>query len=107
MAVRNIGALEFPLYGEVSSEDIGAPSDECVAAMQTIQGGALKTYPFEQNINSVQVGMLSCRREMQMKRLLCMRVWVGESRWHCLRTVSCNNFFCVFAFKRREHLHLV
>jgi hypothetical protein len=56
IAIRNIGQLEFPLAANVMS----MPANNNMAEMArlpstTIQGGALKTYPFDPRVNSVQV----------------------------------------------------
>ena len=55
VAIRNIGALEFPLVADVNAREVQSPSAECVDRLETIQGGALKTYPFEPNVDTVQV----------------------------------------------------
>lgn len=58
VAVRNIGQLEFPLDAFV----VPNPQDNAWSAVEkglggpkTIQGGALKTFPFESNVDSVQI----------------------------------------------------
>uniref|UniRef100_A0A7S2LTZ5 Uncharacterized protein n=1 Tax=Leptocylindrus danicus TaxID=163516 RepID=A0A7S2LTZ5_9STRA len=58
IAVRNIGQVEFPLTACVTAEDVprgpqGQLSDR--PSSLTIQGGALKTYPFDPAVESVQV----------------------------------------------------
>tara|TARA_B100000902_G_C27308007_1_gene916684 strand:- start:1989 stop:2789 length:801 start_codon:yes stop_codon:yes gene_type:complete len=55
IAVRNIGQIEFPITASMFTENIDAPSGECVTASATIQGGALRTYPFDPLVESVQV----------------------------------------------------
>ena len=55
VAVRNIGQLEFPFAAYVYTNDIESPSLECIAASSTIQGGALRTYPFDPFVDSVEV----------------------------------------------------
>jgi len=55
IAVRNIGQIEFPITASMFTENIDAPSNECVSASATIQGGALRTYPFDPSVESVQV----------------------------------------------------
>jgi len=61
VSIRNIGQLEFPLHAHVLAEiddSKGLPyakSNELQDVPMTIQGGALRTYPFDTSIESVQV----------------------------------------------------
>jgi len=60
VALRNIGHLEFPLQSCVVADtpDIVAPSTsmrDFADEPLIIQGGALRTYPFEPSVDSVQV----------------------------------------------------
>eukprot|EP00962_Isochrysis_galbana_P037104 scaffold12925_cov131-Isochrysis_galbana.AAC.3 len=55
VAIRNIGQLEFPFAAKVNAAMVVQPSAECLASSQTIQGGALRTYPFESPVDSVQI----------------------------------------------------
>jgi len=60
IALRNIGHLEFPLQACVAADtvDIGAPTmdeDSMANDPLIIQGGALRTYPFEPRVDSIQV----------------------------------------------------
>ncbi|KAL1522498.1 hypothetical protein AB1Y20_017486 [Prymnesium parvum] len=55
IAIRNIGQLEFPFAANVFAENIEKPVPDITAASMTIQGGALRTYPFDPTVDSVQV----------------------------------------------------
>jgi len=55
VAIRNIGQIEFPLTANVIADDVDAPSPEALSSGVTVQGGALRTYPFEGQVDSVQV----------------------------------------------------
>jgi len=55
VAIRNIGQLEFPLEANVLAEDIDTPSREHIASRMIVQGGALRTFPFDSSVDSVQV----------------------------------------------------
>lgn len=55
IAIRNIGQMEFPLAASVHAEHITTPSAQCLDSSKTIQGGALRTYPFSPSVDSVQV----------------------------------------------------
>jgi hypothetical protein len=63
IAIRNIGQLEFPLSAYVLADTSGndpssgslALSTSADVTSKTIQGGALRTYPFEPSVESVQV----------------------------------------------------
>jgi hypothetical protein len=61
IAIRNTGMLEFPLMAVVNP-DRGQGQDAALAVEsfagsfgETIQGGALRTWPFDPNVNSVAV----------------------------------------------------
>jgi len=55
IAIRNIGQIEFPIAADVIAENVINPSVECLQSSTTIQGGALRTYPFDPSVDSVQV----------------------------------------------------
>jgi len=55
VAIRNIGQIEFPIAADVIADNVDNPSPDCIAASTTIQGGALRTYPFDPSVDSVQV----------------------------------------------------
>merc|ERR1712137_172983 len=55
VAIRNIGQIEFPIAANVVADNVDYPTPDCTASSTTIQGGALRTYPFDPSIDSVQV----------------------------------------------------
>ena len=55
VAIRNIGQIEFPLMADVFANDVVDPSPDCITSSMTIQGGALRTYPFDPYVDSVEV----------------------------------------------------
>ena len=55
IAIRNIGQVEFPISANVAANNVDTPSSECLNSATTIQGGALKTYPFSPIVDSCQV----------------------------------------------------
>ena len=55
VAIRNIGQIEFPIAADVVADNVDMPSVDCTTASMTIQGGALRTYPFDPTVDSVQV----------------------------------------------------
>jgi hypothetical protein len=55
VAIRNIGQIEFPIAANVVADNVDNPSADCAASSTTIQGGALRTYPFDPTVDSVQV----------------------------------------------------
>lgn len=59
IALRNIGHLEFPLDGNVVADsfDLGpSPEDDgLISDPLVIQGGALRTFPFDAQVESVQI----------------------------------------------------
>lgn len=59
IAIRNSAQLEFPMYASVGPDFMGV-GDACIAAAdyvsgEVIQGGALRTYPFDPIVASVAV----------------------------------------------------
>jgi len=62
VAIRNIGNLEFPFAAGVVAEStfsgpvVAVPTNDMMSS-STIQGGALRTYPFDPYVESVQVLM--------------------------------------------------
>jgi len=55
VAIRNIGQLEFPFAADVFANEVEEPSIDCLNSRATIQGGALRTYPFDPLVDSVEV----------------------------------------------------
>jgi len=55
VAIRNIGQIEFPIAAAVVANNVDMPSPDCATAAMTVQGGALRTYPFDPTVDSVQV----------------------------------------------------
>jgi hypothetical protein len=55
VAIRNIGQIEFPIAANVIADDVDLPSADCLSSPTTVQGGALRTYPFDPSVDSVEV----------------------------------------------------
>jgi len=55
VAIRNIGQIEFPIAANVIAEDVDMASPDAQSAGMTVQGGALRTYPFDPTVDSVEV----------------------------------------------------
>jgi hypothetical protein len=55
VAIRNIGQIEFPIAAEVIAENVALPSSDAQSFATTVQGGALRTYPFDPTVDSVEV----------------------------------------------------
>ena len=55
IAIRNIGQIEFPIAANVIADAVDSPSPDCLGSSTTIQGGALRTYPFDPSVDSVEV----------------------------------------------------
>ena len=51
VAIRNIGQIEFPLAANVMAEGVAMPSGDAIGSSTTIQGGALRTYPFDPSVD--------------------------------------------------------
>jgi len=54
IAIRNIGQIEFPIAASVVADNVDQPSMETLSSSMTIQGGALRTFPFDPTVESVQ-----------------------------------------------------
>lgn len=58
IAVRNIGQMEFPMAAQIEAVSAAGPLVDMARVdhgPMTIQGGALRTYPFDPQVDSVQV----------------------------------------------------
>jgi hypothetical protein len=55
VAIRNIGQIEFPIAADVIAENVSLPSPDAHSFATTVQGGALRTYPFDPTVDSVEV----------------------------------------------------
>jgi hypothetical protein len=55
ISVRNLGQIEFPIEATVLADTVDTPSAECFDQQMNIQGSALRTYPFDSDVDSVQV----------------------------------------------------
>jgi hypothetical protein len=47
--------MEFPITADVAHDDVDWPSQEALSASTTVQGGALRTFPFDSSVDSVEV----------------------------------------------------
>merc|ERR1719409_1755108 len=55
VAIRNIGQIEFPIAANVIADAVDMPSADAHSMATTVQGGALRTYPFDPTVDSVEV----------------------------------------------------
>jgi hypothetical protein len=55
ISVRNLGQMEFPIEATVIADTVDQPLAEALDSMMQIQGSALRTYPFDSDVDSVQV----------------------------------------------------
>jgi len=55
VAIRNIGQMEFPFFADVSSDEVDQPSGEALSQSTLVQGGALRTFPFDPSVDSVEI----------------------------------------------------
>ena len=67
IAVRNIGQLEFPFAADLYTTDLEQPSQICLESSATIQGGALRTYPFDPFVDSVEVVLTTDGRPLNAR----------------------------------------
>jgi hypothetical protein len=55
IAIRNIGQIEFPLAARMYANEVEEPVSDFMATAMTVQGGALRTYPFAPDVQRVEV----------------------------------------------------
>ena len=67
VAIRNIGQIEFPIAANVVAQDVDMPSPDCLSSSTTVQGGALRTYPFDPSVDSVQVNLRTDGRPLNAR----------------------------------------
>jgi len=73
VAIRNTGQLEFPLSAHVMAEEPGrrtlpsAMNANIRTYPHTIQGGALRTYPFDPSVESMQLRLETDGRPLQAR----------------------------------------
>ena len=67
IAIRNIGQIEFPLGANVNAKDINIKEVGSTKIATTIQGGALRTYPFDPLVKSVQVHLKTDGRPLNAR----------------------------------------
>ena len=55
IAVRNIGQVEFPISAHATAHNVAYPSQKCLSSFQLIQGGSVRTYPFDYCVTNVEM----------------------------------------------------
>jgi len=55
VSIRNIGTIEWPISAKVGPDNVDTPSLEAQDTAMLIQGGSLRTFPFETRVDSVEV----------------------------------------------------
>ncbi len=55
IAVRNTGPIEFPILSYISAQNVAYPSQKCLSSFMSIQGGAVRTFPFESCVRRVEM----------------------------------------------------
>merc|ERR1719506_2725028 len=55
VSVRNIGQMEFPITADVVHDQVDQPSPATLSESTIVQGGALRTFPFDPSVDSVEV----------------------------------------------------
>jgi len=98
IAIRNIGQIEFPIAANVVAENVDMPSQECLASSMTIQGGALRTYPFDPFVDSVQVLLKTDGRPLNARIELLQGPNNNKQVVELYTEDGCDRpFFCVLA----------
>lgn len=66
-AIRNQGPLEFPMAANVGPAGGGMPPAQFTAPPITVQGGATRSFPFDADVESVQVVLSTEGRNLQAR----------------------------------------
>jgi hypothetical protein len=67
VAIRNIGQIEFPLAAAMMANDVAEPMSNFAATSMTVQGGALRTYPFAPDVQRVEIMMKTDGRPLNAR----------------------------------------
>jgi hypothetical protein len=70
VAIRNTANLEFPLVAGVVPSEVRervSPMAGAKSTPRTIQGGALRTYPFDPNVESVRIVLMTDGRPLNSR----------------------------------------
>ena len=67
IAIRNAGPIEFPIIVDVKTNNILQPTFECTSSFDTIQGGAIRTYPFKSSVKDIQVFLKTSGRPLNSR----------------------------------------
>jgi hypothetical protein len=67
VAIRNIGQIEFPLAARMYANDVEEPVSNFAATAMTVQGGALRTYPFAPDVQRVEIMMKTDGRPLNAR----------------------------------------
>ena len=55
VAIKNIGAVDFPMSADVVADSVEQASQECLASSVLVQGGSILTYQCDEPVDAVQV----------------------------------------------------
>jgi hypothetical protein len=67
VAIRNIGSLETPLAAQVVANEVDEPKSDFLSTSMIVQGGALRTYPFAPDVQSVEVMLATDGRPLNAR----------------------------------------
>jgi hypothetical protein len=98
VAIRNIGQIEFPIAADVIADVVDVPSVDCASASMTIQGGALRTYPFDPTVDSVEVQIKTDGRPLNARIELLQGPNNNKEVIELYTEDGCDRpFFCILA----------
>lgn len=67
IAIRNVGQSVFPFTADVVPGGDDHPTAECLSSCIPVQGGALRTFPFDPTVGSVQVLLMTDGRPLNAR----------------------------------------
>jgi len=96
VAIRNIGGMVYPFTAQVLAEDVDQPSAETMRSSSPVQGGALRTYPFDPSVESVELLLTTDGRPLNARVELLQGPNNNKQIFEVYTEDGCDRpFFCI------------
>jgi hypothetical protein len=67
VAIRNIGQTQFPIAANLVPNEVEEPISDFASGATMVQGGSMKTFPFESNVQRVEIMMKTDGRPLNAR----------------------------------------